>query len=361
MRKLVVAIVVLAGFGALIGVGALTALLSGTGGRQQSWSQCSADLGPWGDGAGRGERDARTLDQEAVAITKRIIEVGKQRNLPPRAWQIAIQAGKTESNLENLKVAVDADSLGIFQMRPSMGWGSAAQVTDVEYQINKFYNVLLEIPRWQDMRPGEAAQRVERSAYPLRYHQWEPMAAHLVSVEGQVRGVSGCEDLPPTSVLAGRAIDYADDQIGKPYVWGAAGPDSFDCSGLTQQAWKAAGVDIPKYSQTQYQQGGMQIPISQAQPGDLVFWGTGRDPKAIHHVAMYVGDNQILQAPQPGQAVERTKMWDGGELLPMAVRPAAGGPARAAGASAGAPAGGGLPAAGSAGENVPAADRRGTP
>ena len=335
MRKLVVAVVVLAGFGALVGLGVLTALLGG-GGQRSGWSQCSADLGPWGDGAGRGERDARSLNEESVKIAQRIIEIGKQRNLPPRAWQVAIQAGKTESQLANVSHG-DRDSLGIFQMRPTMGWGNAEQLTNVDYEINKFYDVLQEVSGWQTMRPGTAAQRVERSGFPLRYHEWEPMAAHLVSVEGQVAGFSGCEDLPPASVLAGRAIDFGDDQIGKPYVWGAAGPDAFDCSGLTQQAWRAAGVDIPKYSQTQYTQGGKQVPLSEAQPGDLVFWGYGRDPSAIHHVAMYLGNNEILQAPQPGQNVERTKMWDGGELLPMAVRPATDTRAPAAASAPGTP------------------------
>ena len=321
MRKLLVALVLVLGFAGLVGVGALTALLAGSGGRGEGWSGCAADLGPWGDGAGRGESDAGTLSQESVDIAKRIIEIGKQRNLPPRAWQIAIQAGKTESNLKNVFHG-DRDSLGIFQMRPSMGWGSEAEVTDVDYSVNKFYDVLLEIPDWEEMRPGTAAQRVERSAYPLRYHKWEPMAAHLVSVEGQVSGFSGCENLPSASVLATQALGYAQAQLGKPYVWGAAGPDTFDCSGLTQMAWKAAGVDIPKYSRTQYFQGGAQIPMAQAQPGDLVFWGYGRDPQSIHHVGLYLGDDEILHAPQPGEDVERTKMWDGGELLPMVVRPA---------------------------------------
>lgn len=327
MRKLVVAIIVIAGFGALVGVGAMTALFSG-GGQQLSWEQCSSNLGPWGDAPEQGRGDAETLNEESVQIAKRIIEIGQQRNLSPRAWQIAIQAGKTESNLANLTHG-DRDSLGIFQMRPSMGWGTVAQVTNVEYQINKFYDVLLEIPDWQTMRPGTAAQNVERSAFPTRYHEWEALAAHLVSVNGNVSGFSGCEELPTTSVLAGQAIKYAQDQIGEPYVWGAVGPDSFDCSGLVQQAWKAAGVVIPKYSQTQYDQAGVHVPLSQAQPGDLVFWGYGRDPQAVHHVALYLGDDEILHAPQPGESIERTKMWDSGELLPMVVRPSADAPVQA--------------------------------
>ncbi|KAA5826497.1 C40 family peptidase [Saccharopolyspora hirsuta] len=332
MRKLVVAFVVLAGFAGLVGIGAVTVLLSGGGGRA-GWSSCSSDLGPWGDGQERGERDAATLSDDSVRIAQRIIEIGQQRGLPPRAWQIAIQAGKTESNLANVNYG-DRDSLGIFQMRPSMGWGSPQQVTDVDYAINKFYDVLLEVPGWEEMRPGTAAQKVERSAFPLRYHKWEAMAAHLVSTEGDVAGISGCEDLPSAGVLAEQALKYAHAQLGKPYVWGAAGPDTFDCSGLTQQAWKAAGVDIPKYSQTQYFQGGVHVPLNQAQPGDLVFWGSGRDPKGIHHVALYLGDEQVLHAPQPGESVEVEKLWDGGELLPMVVRPAADTPPKEAAAPA---------------------------
>lgn len=336
MRKLVVLLFVLGGFAGLIGMGVMASLLMTLGGGgTSSWSSCSANLGPWGDGAGRGERDAGALDQESVGIAKRIIEIGQQRHLPPRAWQIAIQAGKTESNLANLRHG-DRDSLGIFQMRPSMGWGSFAQVTDVDYQVNKFYDVLQEVPGWEQMRPGTAAQRVERSAFPLRYHRWEPMAAHLVSVQGNVSGVTACDDLPSSSVLGTKALEYARGQLGKPYVWGAAGPNFFDCSGLTQQAWKAAGVEIPKYSQTQYAQGGSHVPLNQAKPGDLVFWGHGRDPRGIHHVALYLGDNKVLHAPQPGEHVEIEKLWDGGELLPNVVRPAGDAPGSADPASGGA-------------------------
>ncbi|GAB3297583.1 C40 family peptidase [Parasphingorhabdus pacifica] len=320
MRKVLVMVVVLAGFTGLVGIGAMTALLSGTG-NKPGWSDCSSRLGPWGAGEGEGKRDASTLNEESLRITQRIIEIGKERGMPPRAWQIAIQAGKTESNLANLSHG-HADSLGIFQMRPSMGWGSVSQVTDVDYQINKFFDVLEEVPGWEDMRPGTAAQRVERSAFPQRYHKWEPMAAHLVSVRGEVQGFSGCEDMSGTGASASNAISYADDQIGSPYVWGATGPDTFDCSGLTQQAWKAAGVNIPRTSKVQYQFGGERLPLAEARPGDLVFWGSGRDPKAIHHVALYLGDNEILHAPQKGETVERSKMWDGGELMPMVVRPA---------------------------------------
>ena len=329
MRKLLVVIVVFAGFAGLVGAGAVAGLLGSMGqGGQQNYG-CGSDLGPSTGGSGDGQRAAAKLTPEAQGIAKQIIEVGKQRQLPPRAWQVAIQAGATESRLSNV-LGGDRDSLGVFQMRPSKSWGTPAQVTNVDYAINKFYDVLHDTTGWESMRPGTAAQEVESSGFPLRYHQWESMAAHLVSVQGEIGG-GECEPAAPAGGGAAQAIDYANDQLGKPYVWGAAGPAAFDCSGLMQQAWKTAGADIPKYSRAQYQQGGSKVPMAQAQPGDLVFWGYGRDPSAIHHVAMYLGDNEVLQAPQPGESVERTKMWDSGELLPMVVRPAPGGAVAASG------------------------------
>src|ERR671928_20018 len=116
-------------------------------------------------------------------IAEQIIAIGKQRGIPPRAWQIAIQAGMTESRLHNLHYG-DRDSLGIFQMRPSQGWGTVAQVTDPVYEINKFYDVLVRVPGWETQRPGDSAQDIERSAFPARYHRWEPLAVNVISAVG---------------------------------------------------------------------------------------------------------------------------------------------------------------------------------
>ncbi|WP_019854951.1 C40 family peptidase [Actinopolyspora mortivallis] len=322
MRKVAVVLVLLTGFGGLIGVGAVTGLLAGIGGGERSrWAGCDTALGASEVSLSRGQRMARALGQEQREVVRRIIEIGKRRDLPPRAWQIAIQAGKTESNLRNLNYG-HADSLGVFQMRPSMNWGTPRQVTDLDYAINKFYDVLTEVEGWKEMRPGSAAQAVERSAFPSRYHDAESMAAYLVNQEGEVRAVSDCSAVPDAGELAATVVGYARQQLGSPYVWGAEGPNTFDCSGLTQRAWAAAGVRIPRVSQNQYYDGGTMIPLRRARTGDLVFWGHGRNPDSVHHVALYLGDNRVLHAPQPGETVEITELWDGGELLPTAVRPA---------------------------------------
>ncbi len=95
-----------------------------------------------------------------------------------------------------------------------------------------------------------------------------------------------------------RALTYAVDQIGKPYVWGAEGPESYDCSGLTSQAWAHAGRSIPRTSQEQWAEL-PRVPLTSLRPGDLVIYF----PKATH-VAMYLGDGLVVQAPRPGTRVK---------------------------------------------------------
>lgn len=102
----------------------------------------------------------------------------------------------------------------------------------------------------------------------------------------------------PPSAAGGRAVRYAIAQVGKPYVWGAQGPDSFDCSGLTSQAWAKAGRVIPRTSQEQWRQL-RKVPVSGLRPGDLVIYF----PKATH-VALYIGNGLVVQAPRPGAWVK---------------------------------------------------------
>ncbi|RLU99203.1 hypothetical protein CTZ27_14695 [Streptomyces griseocarneus] len=100
------------------------------------------------------------------------------------------------------------------------------------------------------------------------------------------------------SPLGSKAIEYAFQQIGKPYVWGAEGPDSFDCSGLTSQAWAHAGGVIPRTSQEQWKSL-PRVPLNDIRPGDLVIYFEGAT-----HVALYIGNGLVIQAPRPGTAVK---------------------------------------------------------
>jgi cell wall-associated NlpC family hydrolase len=98
------------------------------------------------------------------------------------------------------------------------------------------------------------------------------------------------------------AVDTALAQQGKPYVWGGAGPDSYDCSGLTQYAYAAAGIALPHSSSMQSTMG-TPVAYSDLQPGDLVFFYS-----PVSHVAMYIGNGQIVQASTYGQPVAVTEL-----------------------------------------------------
>ncbi|MDO0912380.1 NlpC/P60 family protein [Streptomyces sp. DT2A-34] len=116
---------------------------------------------------------------------------------------------------------------------------------------------------------------------------------------------------------AEKALAFARSQIGKPYVWGATGPDSYDCSGLTQAAWKAAGVDIPRVTYDQVN-AGTTVSLSNAQPGDLIFFYDD-----VTHVGIYIGNGMMIHAPKPGAYVrEESVYYDGESSIHSVVRPA---------------------------------------
>jgi len=116
---------------------------------------------------------------------------------------------------------------------------------------------------------------------------------------------------------AEKALAFARAQIGKPYVWGATGPDSYDCSGLTQAAWKAAGVSLPRTTYDQVN-AGTTVSLANAQPGDLIFFYDD-----ISHVGIYIGNGMMIHAPKPGAYVREESVYYGGEsIIHSVVRPA---------------------------------------
>ncbi|MBC7638588.1 MAG: C40 family peptidase [Rhodoferax sp.] len=127
-------------------------------------------------------------------------------------------------------------------------------------------------------------------------------------------------DVPAPSAAAGVAIAAARTRLGLPYVWGATGPDSFDCSGLTGWAYRQAGISLPRTASQQYI-ALPHVPLDQLAPGDLVFYATDvNNPATIHHVGMYVGAGLSLYAPQTGSVVKIGPV-DYGRII-GAVRPA---------------------------------------
>ncbi|WUH91038.1 NlpC/P60 family protein [Streptomyces sp. NBC_00433] len=115
-------------------------------------------------------------------------------------------------------------------------------------------------------------------------------------MDSKALGPDAAERAP--SAAGDRAIGYAFEQLGKPYVWGAEGPGSFDCSGLTSQAWSHAGIPIPRTAEEQWARL-PHVPLSLLRPGDLVVYFPGAT-----HVALYIGDGLVVQAPHTGTVVQ---------------------------------------------------------
>ncbi|MFJ3700031.1 MULTISPECIES: C40 family peptidase [Streptomyces] len=171
---------------------------------------------------------------------------------------------------------------------------------------------------------SRAAQDRQRELTAQRKEQHDTVRSRLKAIEamlaslstGQLEALSALEEknigeaqdaLTASGALSsvrtpsgegGKAVRYAVEQIGKPYVWGAEGPETYDCSGLTSQAWSAAGRDIPRTSQEQWRRL-PKVPLGSLRPGDLVVYF----PKATH-VALYIGDGLVIQAPRPGTTVK---------------------------------------------------------
>jgi cell wall-associated NlpC family hydrolase len=117
------------------------------------------------------------------------------------------------------------------------------------------------------------------------------------------------------------AANWALTQLGKPYQWGGAGPDTYDCSGLTMVAWAHAGVQLAHWTGYQWESG-PHVPLSQLQRGDLLFFATNTsDPNTIHHVGIYIGNGMMVDAPYTGAFVRIDGMYSPGGLI-GAVRPA---------------------------------------
>jgi cell wall-associated NlpC family hydrolase len=252
-----------------------------------------------------------------------IISVGQQKNVPVFGLVVAIATALQESGLVNLTTATDHDSLGLFQQRPSQGWGTVAQVTDPTYAAGAFYDALLKVPNWQAMSLTDAAQAVQRSAFPDAYAKWETEARDIV---GQDAGAA-CPTLGTGSAKS--VIAAASQWIGKaPYSWGggdANGPTKgicdgsdcsaenvvgFDCSGLALYAYAQIKITLPHGALDQYNLL-HKVPRDQLLPGDLLFYATDpSNPATIHHVTIFLGGDQMVEAATTGTMVRiTTGIW----------------------------------------------------
>ncbi|MFC8930280.1 hypothetical protein ACFT43_31065 [Streptomyces albidoflavus] len=158
-----------------------------------------------------------------MPIAQAVIATGAQMGISAHGQVVALATALQESNLRNLPYG-DRDSLGVFQQRPSMGWGTPTQILDPVYASQKFYEGLQKIDGWEEMPVTEAAQAVQRSAYPDAYAKHEPLATALQQAIGPTLGTSA------TTAVGGRAC------TGQTAVGPAADPQGKLPDGYTSRA-----------------------------------------------------------------------------------------------------------------------------
>ena len=253
-----------------------------------------------------------------------IVGVAHSLGLPMQAAAIAIMTAQQESGLLDLDHG-DRDSLGLFQQRPSRGWGTPEQLLDPTYSSTAFYTRLAQVLGWAQLPMAQAAQLVQASSDGSLYQPWAGFGTAVASaLWSGAPGPLVCAQplpyqVPPgASRSAGAVLAFAQAQLGKPYVYGATGPDAFDCSGLTLRAYQAAGIGLPRTSEEQWS-AGPHVAQDQLQPGDLVFF----DPDASAlpgHVGIYAGNGTMIDAPNSDGVVRVEHIAGFGTYL-GAVRP----------------------------------------
>jgi cell wall-associated NlpC family hydrolase len=190
---------------------------------------------------------------------------------------------------------------------------AAARLADLE--ANRRARAAAQKRVQERIKEAERLQDTLEERQRQRLAQLEKEAAEQAQTAWLGTGV--LKDVSGSATGAGRkAVEFATAQIGKPYEWGAEGPKTFDCSGLTSQAWASAGRPIPRTSQEQWRQL-RHVDVEDMRPGDLIIYFGDAS-----HVAMYVGDGKIVHAPRPG----RTVTLAGAGEMPIlgVVRPDAG-------------------------------------
>ncbi len=253
---------------------------------------------------------------------------GTGKDLPIRSQYLRVASRQEGDVLDQVRVARDAVAAREKSLQAAQQQARAAlvlisqsrqQVLATESQLNSVYGqvkgqLAAEVAQAQAAKvasdaaaartrlaAAEPSTSATSTAATSKPPQPTPAAPNAPSRMGATRSGSSPTmsfSAPPVPVSggAGRAVAIAEAQVGKPYVWGAAGPGSFDCSGLTMFAWEAAGVSLPHYTVSQFDST-THVSMGALQPGDLLF------NASMGHVAMYVGGGMMVEAPYTGADV----------------------------------------------------------
>ncbi|MGW5675191.1 NlpC/P60 family protein [Streptomyces sp. NPDC003860] len=251
------------------------------------------------------DRARRELDRLRDEAARRTDRLNSTRNALGSIATAQYRAGTMDAGLRIALTSDPDEYLERAALAQRVGDRQAAAVSRVRQQL---------------VGIDQLKQTADRQAAELKSRQTE-LAGHKSSVQRKLAAAESLlaqltaeqraaydapQDAPSTaapaavgatSQRAARAVAYAYGALGKPYVWGATGPASYDCSGLTQAAWRAAGISLPRTTYTQID-AGKRVSRSELAPGDLVFFYPG-----ISHVGLYVGGGRMVHAPRPGAPV----------------------------------------------------------
>ncbi|MFI1504452.1 NlpC/P60 family protein [Streptomyces sp. NPDC020597] len=265
------------------------------------------------------EEAAQKQSAEIVELAKKIV-AGRQKldELKDRAGAAARAQYRTGGLPDEAQLMLSddpsefLDGAGRVRQGQRATKGLIGQLTQVQQDLEQ-YSKDASV-QWQKLEAGRKAKaaaqkKIEKqisAAEELESRLEKKEKERLEQLEAQIAQKAQTawldtgilKEIDSAASAQGKvAVQFATAQMGKPYVWGAEGPDSFDCSGLTSEAWKSAGRPIPRTSQEQWKQL-PHVAVQDMRPGDLIIYFSDAS-----HVAMYVGDGAIIHAPRPGRTV----------------------------------------------------------
>ncbi|MFI5818425.1 NlpC/P60 family protein [Streptomyces rishiriensis] len=261
---------------------------------------------------------SRVTDRQKGAVDDYVAEQSATMKKRQEAAESLASLTDTQSDLRTAKATVQKKLADARELLSRLTAQEKARLAAIEKQRQEeAARKAAELARRQAAaQSAQAAARQESGGVPSAAGTGSSSPSPSVPAPASVPAPVSPAD-PSYDAKAEKALAFARAQIGKPYVWGAMGPGSYDCSGLTRAAWQAAGVTLPR---TTYDQAnaGATVSLADARPGDLVFFYDD-----VSHVGLYVGNGMMIHAPKPGAYVrEESIYYDGGSGIHSVVRPA---------------------------------------
>ncbi|GAB2947999.1 C40 family peptidase [Streptomyces heilongjiangensis] len=250
----------------------------------------------------------RLTDRQQEAVDEYVTQQAETSQRRREASEGLEQLTESQNALKAGKAKVQAKLAAARELLSQLTAEEKARLADIEQRRQEEADRKAEELARQQASAGSRAESVQEAQEAPRETSTSPSAP---------TGTTTTVEDSTYATKAAKTLAFARAQIGKPYVWGATGPGSYDCSGLTQAAWKAAGVDLPRTTYDQVK-AGTTVSLAAARPGDLIFFYDN-----IGHVGLYIGNGMMIHAPKPGTYVrEESIFYDGESSIHSVVRPA---------------------------------------